>query len=164
MAEEKEGEKRTLEEVEELRGVLGAISEFLTGLREPIKELIDTLMSALDGKKLGEEVAEFYSKLRDSGVPEDLAEEMVRDYFKKKLEAAPSIGDFVEDLRKVISREKPQAIIAISPGDIDKALTFLKKLKEESPEKGDKIDKVVKILEAVKETSKTEKEEEKEET
>jgi hypothetical protein len=73
-------------DVEELREVLRSVSEFVRDLEEPIERLLNTLMSALDGSKLGEEVAAFYRKLRESGVPEDMAAEMTREYFRARIE------------------------------------------------------------------------------
>lgn len=81
------------EDVEELRGVLSAISEFLNSIKGTIKEIIETLGGSLDGAKLGEEVAAFYTHLKESGVPEEMAKQMTQDFFKKKLESAPSLGN-----------------------------------------------------------------------
>jgi len=69
----------------ELKYVLSAISDFIKEIREPLKELIDTIMRTLSGEKLGEEVASFYKNLIDSGVPEDMAKDMTRKYFEMRI-------------------------------------------------------------------------------
>ncbi len=94
-------------EVEELREVLKAVSQFVSDLKEPIKEIIAMLMNALDGKKLGEEVAQFYRKLVDSGVPEDMARELTKEFFQKKLESAPKLSSLIDMLSNVMKVPKP---------------------------------------------------------
>jgi len=83
------------EDVEELRGVLSAISEFLSSIKAPIKEIIETLGGSLDGSKLGEEVGNFYSNLISAGIPEDMAKKMTEEFFRRKLESAPTISNLM---------------------------------------------------------------------
>ena len=115
--EEKGGEKRVVfiatsagsgggserssdwEDVEILRGVLKAISDFLRDIREPLKGLLDFALGSVDGERVGSDVARFYSKLREAGLPEDVAVQLTREYFKARMESVnlPSLmREFME--------------------------------------------------------------------
>lgn len=96
---------REKSDVEELREVLSAISDFLKELKEPIEKLFNTLLSAMDGSKLGEEVAAFYKKLRESGMPEDMAAEMTREYFKTRVESFNLMGLLTRAIKKEVLEE-----------------------------------------------------------
>ncbi len=98
----KEEKEEWREDVEELQEVLKAVSQFISDLKEPIKDIITMLMNALDGKKLGEDVAQFYRRLIDSGVPEDMARDLTKEFFQKKLESAPKLSSLVEMLSKAM--------------------------------------------------------------
>lgn len=93
------GEKRA-EDIEELRMVLGAITDFVRDIKEPLQDLLKTLVGALSGEQLGREVAAFYSELARSGLPEDMAREMTREFFQRKLEAAPSVERLLESFSR----------------------------------------------------------------
>ena len=82
-----EREREVKSDVEELKEVLDVISKFLKDLTEPIDRIMKTMLSAMDGSKLGEEVAAFYKKLRESGMPEDMASEMTREYFRARVQS-----------------------------------------------------------------------------
>ncbi len=79
--------RRSRSEVEELKEVLDVVSKFLKDLTEPIDRIMKTMLSAMDGSKLGEEVAAFYRKLKESGMPEEMASEMTREYFKARVQS-----------------------------------------------------------------------------
>lgn len=146
--------QREESEAEELKEILGAVTEFIASLKEPIKELLDTLAQSLDGERLGREVASFYKQLVDSGIPEDMAKEMTKEYFKKRLESAPNLGSIMNMFRGGF--KGPAGVtIAKSPKDAVKQLEALKKA---FPEKADQIEKAIKALKALEE-----EEEEKEE-
>lgn len=86
-------------DAEELREVLGAVSEFISGLTKPLEEIIETLLKTVDGAKIGAEVAEFYRKLREAGMPEDLAADMTKEFFEKRtkvLDVVSSLGEFIK--------------------------------------------------------------------
>lgn len=141
---------------EELREILGAVTEFIAGLKEPVKELLDTLAQSLNGEKLGREVASFYKQLVDSGIPEDMAKEMTKEYFRKRLESAPNLGSLMEMLGGGL-RGPTTAVVAGSPKEAVKQLEALKKA---FPEKADQIEKAIKALKALQEEEEEEKEEE----
>ncbi|MEB3859840.1 MAG: hypothetical protein LRS43_01365, partial [Desulfurococcales archaeon] len=102
---EREGDKSESwrEDVEELRGVLSAVSDFIASLKEPIKDLLSAIAGPIEGGKLGREVGDFYRGLKESGVPDDIALQMTREYFKRRLESLPSISSFIEALREAIT-------------------------------------------------------------
>ncbi|MEM2406698.1 MAG: hypothetical protein QXM26_04475, partial [Sulfolobales archaeon] len=77
MSSEEEKKKRVegLSDVEELREVLRAISEFLAEIREPLENLIKTVTDAGSGEKLAKEVATFYKSLIESGIDQQTAKE-----------------------------------------------------------------------------------------
>ncbi len=87
---------------EQVRGILRAVSEFIIDLKEPLKEMLDAMVNVLEGKKLGEEVAVFYKKLKEAGMPEDMVREMTKEFLEKKLETAPSVGSLISKLQDVI--------------------------------------------------------------
>ena len=96
VSSEEEEEKN---DVEELRSVLQAVSEFLGGLAKPLEEIMETLLKTVDGSKIGAEVAEFYKRLKEAGVPEEQALEMTKEFFEKRtkiLDIVSSLGDFIK--------------------------------------------------------------------
>ena len=80
------------EDIKELKEVLGSVSEFISSIKEPIKDLLSILMDQLSGDKLGKDVAAFYYSLKDSGMDEDTVKEMTKEYFNKRLEMANVIN------------------------------------------------------------------------
>ncbi len=153
--EEKKVHARELSDVEELKAVLKAISDFIASLKGPLKELMDTIMSSLDGSKLGEEVSALYKKLIDSGMPEDMVNEMVKTYFKHKLESAVSPKTISEFFRRFMEKPK-RARIAVSTEDLDRIVELLEEVKKSKPEISDKIDKVIATLKKGREEKKKE--------
>ena len=67
------------EDAEELRQVLGTVSEMVPNL---IKGIIGSLFSAEAGKNMGAAVASFYKELKDSGLPDEVALKMTENYAK----------------------------------------------------------------------------------
>ncbi|RLE67216.1 MAG: hypothetical protein DRJ47_00755 [Thermoprotei archaeon] len=104
------------EDVMELRGVLSAVSEFLKDLGPMVKEILDTVLSAIDGAKLGEETGAFYKQLIEAGMDPEHAKRLTEKFLEKKL-------SFM-DLSSLISE-------AIKGG---KKIKVLKKLKREGEE------------------------------
>ena len=98
------GEGRVSSDVEELREVLQAISAFLRDLSEPVEKLLSTMLAAMDGKRLGEEVSSFYARLREGGVPEDMAAELTRQYFQARIEAASVLTALARLVKKEAER------------------------------------------------------------
>jgi len=82
-------------EAEELREVLDAVIPFLEKLKDWVKEIIGLFTSGLDGKKLGEDIGRFYQELKAQGLPEDLIIEIVKDYYKKRMEVVQSIEKLI---------------------------------------------------------------------
>lgn len=90
-------------ELEELRVIKEMVSVILERLGHLAKEVVNAIMSSLDGKRLGEEIAEFYSNLKDAGLPDQVVEEMVKDFYRRKLELVPSLNELVKVLSTAMS-------------------------------------------------------------
>ncbi len=130
-------------EAVELKEVLDAVSGFLKGLKEPLMDIINTILDSLSGEKLGVEVASFYKRLVDSGVPENLAAEMTKEYMEKRLNAVPSLGSLLESFGGMGARMRSGAP---HKEGLDKTIQLLERLKEEYPEKREKIEKALEKL------------------
>jgi len=88
-------------EAEELREVLRAVSDFLKDLKEPIEKLVRMFLELLRGDAVGEDVASFYRRLKESGMPEEVAVEMTRRYFEERV----STLNLVKKLGELVSSE-----------------------------------------------------------
>jgi hypothetical protein len=102
VAERKPGKKIEVEgdDVEELRQVFGAITEFMYNVKDLVKEFLETLSKSFDGEKIGKEVAQMYKSLVDAGMPPDKAYELTQRFLESKLEAIPKISSLLEVLEK----------------------------------------------------------------
>lgn len=121
---------------EQIRGILRAVSEFIIDLKEPLKEMLDAMVNVLEGKKLGEEVAVFYKKLKEAGMPEDMVREMTKEFLEKKLETAPSVGSLLSKLQNVI--EEIEVTRKRRPKQREKAVEALETTKQMKVEKTEK--------------------------
>jgi len=92
MSSEERREEYVNEDVRELEGIFKAISNFIRDIQEPLQELIETLIGPIRGDRFGEELAEFYKKLKESGMPEDLAQKMTLEYFDKRMKILDALG------------------------------------------------------------------------
>lgn len=69
--------KKKMDDVEELKGILGTVSEEVPKI---IRGIIDSFFSPEAGANLGKAVAEFYKNLKDAGIPPEEALAMAKDY------------------------------------------------------------------------------------
>ncbi|ALL00973.1 hypothetical protein Pyrde_0925 [Pyrodictium delaneyi] len=97
------------DDVEELRQVLGAIAEFLDKLSKTVRESLETVLSGVDGSRLGEDVGNFYKRLVESGIPPEEAMKLTEEYFRKRLDSVPSPSKLIETFSRFVKR--PRAII-----------------------------------------------------
>ncbi|NPA04901.1 MAG: hypothetical protein GXO09_02245 [Crenarchaeota archaeon] len=97
------------EDIEDLRQVFRAITEFMEDIKDVVKEFIELLGEAFDGSRLGREVGEFYRSLVDSGVPAEEALKMTREFLEKKLEIVSRIGETLNVIRTGLGREAGSA-------------------------------------------------------
>jgi len=88
-------------DVEDLKAVLEAVGEFLDKLRGPLREIVSLMITVMDGAQLGEDVANFYRRLKDSGLPDDVVLEMTRQYFRERLEVSNIAGM----IARIVKRE-----------------------------------------------------------
>lgn len=108
-----EGEEKS--DVEELKAVseilLPKVIEIIDKLKEVIKEGITTFASIIDGRKLAQEVSEMYRELKQSGLPEDIINEMIREFYRKKLEIAPSLTEVIKAISEALTARKGEVIV-----------------------------------------------------
>jgi len=129
--ERREGkEKYVSENARELREVLTAIIEFLRDITGPLKELMSLVQSSIAGDKLGKDIAEFYKNLKDSGLPDDIVNELIKKYYDDRMSLLRLMSSLFEGLRR------GRAIIAASRGEetkssIKEALKEVLRKKEE---------------------------------
>ncbi|MCE4601021.1 MAG: hypothetical protein F7C38_05590 [Desulfurococcales archaeon] len=112
MAEEERRPESVSEDVEEVRGILTAVSDFLKEVQKPIKDLLETLLEPVRGDKFGSEIAAFYKSLVESGIPEDLAREMTKEYFEKRTK----ILDAMSSITNLFKGGKPPFMEALKHG------------------------------------------------
>ncbi len=93
-------------DVEELREVLSAVSEFLDKLPELVKKVLDALYSKDLGERVGDSVATFYRKLRESGMPEDMVNKMTMEFFDRSMIVDRLVREIVGSIRKELAEEK----------------------------------------------------------
>ncbi|AIF69751.1 hypothetical protein PAP_06780 [Palaeococcus pacificus DY20341] len=78
------GEKESKEDVEELKEVLGTVSEYLPTIMDsifnPIKDLLNDIYDPDKAEKLGKNVATFYKELVAAGMDPDKAFELTKEY------------------------------------------------------------------------------------
>jgi len=77
MSERQEKKKTGIEEAEEIKQILGAVSTEVPGL---IKSIIASVFSEEAGRSMGKAAAAFYKELKESGMPDAVAVKMTEDY------------------------------------------------------------------------------------
>ena len=91
-------------EAEELKEVLSSITAFLKDLTGPLKELLDTLLTTVSGESVGKDVATFYRRLKEEGLPDDLVSELTKKYYEQRMAA----GSVIQQLIGKIVERKPR--------------------------------------------------------
>jgi len=91
-------------EAEELKEVLSSITTFLKDLTGPLKELLDTLLTTVSGESVGKDVATFYRRLKEEGLPDDLVSELTKKYYEQRMAA----GSVIQQLIGKIVERKPR--------------------------------------------------------
>ena len=99
-------------EAEEIREILSAVTKFIEDLKKPISDLISMVMESLKGDKLGEDIAAFYAKLKESNLPEDMIKEMTRKYMEERVKVANILDRFISMMGK-----GPKAIVGVRRGE-----------------------------------------------
>lgn len=102
----KELSKELLEqEIEELKVAKEIVAVIFDKIGQIARDIINAVMSSLDGRKLGQEIAEFYQMLKSSGLPDKVVEEMVVDFYKRKLELVPSLNELLKAVSTAVSEK-----------------------------------------------------------
>ena len=87
--------EREFEDVAELREVLNVISEFIEKLPKILNELISALYAADMGEKLGKNIGEYYKKLKESGIPDEVAIKLTEAYAKEAQTPMKMLGELI---------------------------------------------------------------------
>jgi len=100
------------EDVEELREVLKAVSDFLKEIKPSLEDLLKVFVESVSGDKLAKEVSTFYKSLIESGVDPQTAKEWTNKFFEERLKSLPSIKTLTDFLssgewRRKSVKEKP---------------------------------------------------------
>jgi len=114
MSEEKRERKGEISEAQEVREVLEAVQSTIPGL---VSQLVQAIYSPEVAESIGSAVGGLYRKLKEQGIPEDLAIDMAKRYMKlldlgsllgKKgigLQMEGKGSDMGEEIAKAIRRE-----------------------------------------------------------
>jgi hypothetical protein len=89
MSEREEKKKTTVEDAEEVRQILSAVSTEVPAL---IKSILASVFSVESGKTMGKAAAAFYKELKDGGMPDNVAVKMTEDY----IGVFTSLGDILK--------------------------------------------------------------------
>lgn len=89
MSERQEKKKTGIEEAEEIKQILGAVSTQVPGL---IRSIIASVFSEEAGRSMGKAAAAFYKELKEGGMPDAVAVKMTEDY----ISVFTSLGDVMK--------------------------------------------------------------------
>jgi hypothetical protein len=87
--EEKKHKKRGMEEAEEVKEILEAVSKEVPTL---IKSIIGAVFSEEAGRDMGKAAGAFYKELKESGMPDETAVRMTENY----ISVFTSLGDIMK--------------------------------------------------------------------
>jgi hypothetical protein len=87
--EEKKHKKRGMEEAEEVKEILEAVSKEVPAL---IKSIIGAVFSEEAGRDMGKAAGAFYKELKESGMPDETAVRMTENY----ISVFTSLGDIMK--------------------------------------------------------------------
>jgi len=95
LSEEEKHEERKpkKEEIEELKQVLGTVSDMVPNL---IRGIVSSIFSAEAGKNMGAAAANFYKELKAAGMPDEVAIKMTEDY----VHTFTDIGKLIQEATK----------------------------------------------------------------
>ncbi|MET1159570.1 MAG: hypothetical protein ABWW65_01280 [Thermoprotei archaeon] len=106
---EEETREERASEVEEIRAakeVIESIGTLIDRVKDAVRDILSTALTSLDGKKLGEEIASMYKQLKEAGMPEELVNDIVKDYYNRKLSLIPSIDELLRSIAREIASSK----------------------------------------------------------
>ena len=86
------GDKHEKPESEEVKEILSVVSTEIPAL---IKGIIASVFSEEAGRNMGKAASAFYTELKDSGMPNDIALEMTKDY----MSTFTSLGDLLRNAK-----------------------------------------------------------------
>ena len=86
-------------DIEELKEVFKAISEFIRDIQKPLSDLIGVVLSFLEGSKVGKDIASFYSQLKEKGLPNELIENLTLRYAESRISLMKTLGELAKYLK-----------------------------------------------------------------
>ncbi len=95
--------KTQISEIEEL----DAVAKFIDKLKDSLKDILDMLLETISGKKIGEDVAQFYESLKARGLPDEIAIKLTEEYFRKRIETIPSLNELFKQFTERRGVSKP---------------------------------------------------------
>jgi len=87
--EEKEHIKKGMEDAEEVKALLGVVSQEVPAL---IKGIVGAVFSEEAGRDMGKAAGAFYKELKESGMPDEIAVKMTENY----ISVFTSLGDIMK--------------------------------------------------------------------
>jgi len=101
-------------EVEELREVGNFIRTLGDVARDVIGSAISKFTEMINGKRLGENIASLYTSLKNAGLPDQVIQDIVKEYTTRTLSAVPNIAELVSkfltmaEIKKKEEKEVPR--------------------------------------------------------
>jgi len=101
-------------DVEELREVGNLLKTLGDVARDVIGSAISKFSEMIDGKRLGVNIAALYTSLKTAGLPDQVIQDIVKEYTTKTLSAVPNIAELVSkfltmaEIKKKEEKEAPQ--------------------------------------------------------
>ncbi len=121
--------EKEVSEIEEIKDILTAITEFIKDISGPLKDLISVIESSIAGDKLARDISEFYKGLKDSGLPDDIINDLVKKYYDDRVSTLRSLGKILE-----MAKARHPSVIVSSTGNEEAkrmVMEFIKKKLEE---------------------------------
>ena len=98
------------EDIEELEKVLTVVEEKVPKL---LREIVEAVSSPERARKMGEAIAEFYKKLKESGMSDEMAEKLTLEFLRA--------NNFMDLIGKLVGEER-------KGGSIEEELESISKL------------------------------------
>jgi len=95
-------------DVEELRGILTTISEFLKEIAPQIREILNAIFEQFSGEKVGKDIAAFYKSLVEAGLDKETIKEMTMKYYEERVSIMKMFDRIMENFGIIFKRRKEE--------------------------------------------------------
>jgi exonuclease VII small subunit len=96
-------------EVEELREVSNLLRTLGDVARDVIGSAISKFTEMINGKRLGENIASLYTSLKSSGLPEQVIQDIIKEYTTRTLSAIPNIAELISKFFAMAEAKKKES-------------------------------------------------------